>query len=125
MVKRFKGHIILCVIGAIAAVVLVPLISGGNKLRNQVIQDVKTNAGIMGFFGTITEIRWSGDRDRVELDLDGNRNGFLSLFVRGSQNSGQIEVEWTKKPTNNVEIIKVWRIMSLLDKKPLWPIPAQ
>lgn len=124
MLRRFKGHIILCVIAGITAVVLVPLINGGNKLRNEVIQDAKTNVGIVGFFGTITEIRWSGDRDRVELDLDGNRKGVLSLFVRGSQNSGQIEVDWTKKPTNNVEIIKVWRIMTSQDKEPLWPIPA-
>src|SRR5689334_19592839 len=111
MIKRYKLLIILSGICFVLAVVLVPIISGGDNLRNQVIDEAKTNTSVMGCFGTISEIRWSGDRDHVDLDFEGNRNGYLSLSVRGSQSNGEIEVEWTKRATNGVEITKVWRIV--------------
>lgn len=101
-----------------------PLFSGGDKLRDQVMLTAKTNLGVMGYFGNVVEIRWSGDRDHVDLDFDGNRKGFLSLSIRGSKNSGDIEVDWAKTATNSVEIMKVWRIMPSEDKQPLWSAPA-
>src|SRR5690348_1592966 len=90
ILKRFRILIIISAICFPLGLVLFQLVSGGEKLRNQVIDAARTNTGVVKCFGTISEIRRSSDGERVDLDFDGNRTGVFSLFVQGSQTNGEI-----------------------------------
>jgi len=105
----------------ILAVYLTERISGGQKMRDEVILAAKANPGVLGYFGDIREIERQRGYERVDLDLDGNRKGFLSLTVHGSQHSGTILVNWAKIGTNSVEITKVWHTAPFKDDVLFWP----
>jgi hypothetical protein len=120
MVKRFIIAILLLGICLAVMEFVLQRISGGRAILNEVISGVKTNTEVARNFGDIRDISKNGAY-RVELDLDGNRTGWVSLFAEGSRKSSGIEVRWKKLTTNMVEITEIRIVTNSKDDQLIWP----
>jgi hypothetical protein len=106
------------------AVILVRVVGGGEKTFLPVAGILKTNSYVLSRVGSpVTAILQDVGPWRVDLELDGHRQGFYSVTAEGPKGREPLKAYWRELPNASVEVYALYRMKAWTQDELVWGEP--